>query len=380
MKFTLFSNALMAVALCGTSLKAQQDPLAQEKTDRQAQEIFKALRAVGFEAKDVVFPLYSQRVKLGYGVSVGEDKVLAKASELVVNSAVYLVDKKEQALRATIEGVYPQHDLAILKVSGLRAKAARWADATSLPEGAFLAAIRPDGEAQAMGVLSVQERSLKVEDQGFLGISMDPRSFGQGVRVESVVEGSAADEAGIKAGDLITEIEAQKVKGFFEVSNRLRRFKKGEKPDIKLMRKGREISVRPVLQGREIPEQDSRRLEQMDRMSGTRSVVRSDFGNVLQSDMELEASDSGLPVVDLEGRIVGLVIARQGRISTLILPGDDLAKILESEPEEVTDQGRQVRRSRSAFGGQPRRRDSMQRELEEMMRMMQRLQSELNRE
>ena len=51
--------------------------------------------------------------------------------------------------------------------------------------------------------------------------------------------------------------------------------------------------------------------------------------------MELGVEDTGLPVADLEGRIVGVVIARAGRISTLILPGEEMKELLATEPQEI---------------------------------------------
>jgi len=348
----------------------------REATTEQAETIFKTLRAVNDEAKDVVFPIYTGRQRLAYGISIGEGRLLAKASEVVVNAIIYTVDSDRQSLRATIAGVYPEHDLVVLNVPNLTAPAAKWADASQLAEGTFLIAVLPDGEAHAMGVLSVQERSLRTEDQGFLGIQMDPQAVGKGVRVEAVVRDSAADEVGIVAGDVITMISGEEVKGFFELSNRLRRLENGEKPEIRLIRGEQELSVTPTLQGREINERRSDQLEEMDRMSGTRSQVRGNFANVIQSDMELEASDSGLPVVDLDGRIVGMVIAREGRISTLILPGDDLAKIIEEKPQPLLERPPMAAR-RPALDS---RRERMQGELDDMRRMMQQLQDELNRE
>ena len=376
MKSILFTTCLLTSAV-SAQLSPTRIPVAdREATNEQAGEIFKTLRAVNFEAKDVVFPIFAGRQRLAYGISIGEGRLLAKASEVAVNAPIYTVDGDRKSLGLTIEGAYPEHDLVVLSAPDLKAPAAKWADASQLAEGTFLTAVRPDGEAQAMGVLSVQERSLRTADQGFLGIQMDPRAAGKGVRVEAVVPGSAAAEVGILAGDLITMIKGEEVKGFFELSNRLRRLKSGEKPEIQLLRGEQEFSLTPTLQGREIGEQRSGRLDLMDRMSGTRSRVRGDFANVIQSDMELEATDSGLPVVDLAGQIVGMVIAREGRISTLILPGDDLAKIIEEKPQPLL-QRRQAQVGPSAV---ETRRDRMQRELDEMRRMMQQLQDELNRE
>lgn len=374
---SFFLSSILLTSFLPAQLMPAQIPAADEAiTTAQAQAVFKTLRAVNFDAQKVAFPIYTGPQRLAYGISIGEDRLLAKASEVIVDAAIYTVGKEKQSLGITVEGIYEDDDLVVLKVPGLKAPAAQWADAQDLAEGSFLTAIRPDGEAAAMGVLSVQERSLRTADQGFLGIQMDPLSAGDGVRVEAVVRGSAAHKADIRAGDIITMIKGTEVKGFYELSNRLRRLRSGETPEIKLRRETHDITVTPTLQGREISEPRSGRLDQMNRMSGTRSHVRGNFPNVLQSDMELEATDSGLPVVDLQGRIVGMVIAREGRISTLILPGDDIAKILEEKPQEIVIP-QTANRGRPDDDG---RRKGLQRELERMRLMMEQLEGQLNRE
>jgi hypothetical protein len=86
-----------------------------------------------------------------------------------------------------------------------------------------------------------------------------------------------------------------------------------------------------------------------------------------------------MPVVDLQGRIVGMVIARAGRISTLILPGDEIAEVLKTKPEPFTREAPPVvRRQDDRFPDE--RRERMQRELEMMRRMMESLQRELEGE
>jgi membrane-associated protease RseP (regulator of RpoE activity) len=229
-----------------------------------------------------------------------------------------------------------------------------------------------------MGVLSVRERSLKSTDQGFLGIEMDTLEAGKGVRVKNVVEGSAADEVGIRQSDIIVKIAGQEVKGFYELSTKLRRLKNGEQPEIELLRNEEILQVRPILKGREIREGVSRRLEKMDQMSGGQSRVRGGFGNVIQSDMELEVEDAGLPIVDLDGRIIGMVIARAGRISTLILPGDDIINTLKNPPAPFAREEDKMPLDQQVQQGV--RRDRVRRELGLMRRMMENLQRELERD
>lgn len=337
--------------------------------DRQAGEIFGALEGQDYAAAKSVFPIYLQRGLLAYGMAIGDERLLTKASEMVTNGRMYTVSGQD-ALEVEIVGTYAEHDLAVLSVPGLKAPVAEWANAEEMVEGTFLGAIRPDGRFQSLGVLSVQERSLKTADQGFLGVQMNTRAIGEGVQIKEVVPDSAAQRAGMLPGDRIVTIKGKEMTGFFEMSNELRRLRKGEAPEIGVIRNGQRMILTPVLGGRPPEGQQSQRLDYMDRASGTRSRVRHDFSNVMQTDMELQAHHSGLPVVDLNGDLMGMVIARQGRISTLVLPGDEIEKIIAEEPEvyEPRVLWRQGARSR-----QPRDYG----ELDEMQQLMNQLRRRL---
>ena len=88
-----------------------------------------------------------------------------------------------------------------------------------------------------------QTRSVVDEDkQGFLGISGQDvtasvaQSFGmpEGVFVASVMENLAADKAGIKKGNIITEIDGYAVKSISQLQERLTYYKKGETIKVKI--------------------------------------------------------------------------------------------------------------------------------------------------
>ena len=78
------------------------------------------------------------------------------------------------------------------------------------------------------------------------------------------------------------------------------------------------------------------RMEQMNNMGGHRyNEVRDGFSRVLQSDMQIAPEDCGAPVVDLEGRVVGVAIARAGRIKTFIIPSSAIEQTLALEPAHL---------------------------------------------
>ena len=64
------------------------------------------------------------------------------------------------------------------------------------------------------------------------------------------------------------------------------------------------------------------------------------FQRVLQHDTVLEPEDCGGPLVDLEGRVVGVNIARAGRIETLAIPAREVQALIAQMTAAAPDEGR----------------------------------------
>ena len=71
-----------------------------------------------------------------------------------------------------------------------------------------------------------------------------------GAFVQQVVEGSAADKAGVKAGDVITAVNGQAVRSAAELRNRIGLMRIGESVDLGLVRDGKPRHVTAVVQSR----------------------------------------------------------------------------------------------------------------------------------
>lgn len=308
-------------------------PVADEKiTSAQAGDFFRAIREVTSKSGEVVFTVYSLRQPVASAISVGDDILLAKLSELAGKPRLLLLSPKNEALSVKILGAYPEHDLAVIYAKGLNAPAAKLIDGSGLAEGSLLAAVRSDGEAQGIGVKSVAARSLRNKDQGFLGVSLNMEDDGTGVIVRDVPRQTAAEEAGVRGGDRILSVNGVEVNGFYELSTLLKRLRVGDEPEIVIVRGQKTLTVQPTLRGNPAKDRESRRLKMMDTFSGGRSGVHDGFPNVMQSDMELSVNSTGMPVVNLKGEIIGMVIARAGRISTLILPSELILEVLKKKP------------------------------------------------
>ena len=61
---------------------------------------------------------------------------------------------------------------------------------------------------------------------------------GKGVLVESVKEGSAAEKAGFRAGDVILKIGDKNVEKIRDVHKQLSKYEEGDKANFEILRKG----------------------------------------------------------------------------------------------------------------------------------------------
>jgi len=93
------------------------------------------------------------------------------------------------------------------------------------------------------GQLGVSVLSLTPDYRQSLGLAEDI----QGALVSQVSEGSAAARAGIEAGDVITAVRNQPVKGSAELRNTIGMLQVGETVDISLLRDGKPRRVTAVL-------------------------------------------------------------------------------------------------------------------------------------
>jgi serine protease Do len=98
-------------------------------------------------------------------------------------------------------------------------------------------------------------------ERPYLGVSYQPISkqaallneVPQGVMVREIISGSPADRAGIKVGDIITEIDGKKLTDEKEASlaNIVNRKKVGETIEVKLWREGKDETVKVKLEKRQ---------------------------------------------------------------------------------------------------------------------------------
>jgi len=91
------------------------------------------------------------------------------------------------------------------------------------------------------GMLGVETESLNPQLAEFFGVK-------QGVLVRNVLAGSAAEKAGIKAGDVITKADDQEVASPGQISAAVRQARKKHSLTLHLVRNHRELNVTATLE------------------------------------------------------------------------------------------------------------------------------------
>lgn len=374
------------------ALRAQDDiplllPEERQAVDAQADEFNEAIKpAIATAAKSTV-RVWSGSRRLAYGTVVGDGrKILTKWSEVARARGNLRVDVGDESRAVKLAGVYQDEDLVLLEIEGKPLTPVSWSfEAPKL--GGFLAAPQPDGRLAAFGVVSVLSRNLRDTDLAYLGVIGEPGFTGQGVKIKDVDAKSGAHAAGLRPGNMILKVGERPISGLLELKNALTGVAPGTKVSLLIEANGGEQKIEVTLGNRpQLPQYANGRLEQMERMGGPVSQVRDSFTHVIQTDMRPKPNQVGGPVVDLQGRVMGITMARADRTRSFVMPSAAVVDLLKKEAgnpalAQVRAEEKEVpatprgnaKRGRATPSGE----DRMRRHLSDMQRLMEHLQLEM---
>lgn len=365
-------------------------PEERQAVDEQTDAFNQAIAPVIQSAAKSTVRLWSGSRRLAYGTVVGDgSQILSKWSEVARARGEIIAHSWDDDTRSVrMVSVYKDEDLVLLKIEGKPLIPVKWS-LESPKIGDFLAAPQPDGRLAAFGVVSVLERNLRDSDLAYLGVGGDPDYRGEGVKIAEVSEDSGAEAAGLKPNDVILKVGDRSISGLLELKNALTGVVPGTRVSLFVKSNGKARTVKVLLGKRpEFKQFAGDRLQQMERMGGPISQVRNSFKRAIQSDMRPKPNQIGGPVVDLEGNVLGLTLARADRTRSFIMPaaaivdmlkseGEDpkLAQVQQEEDEEAVATRGNFPRGQVAPGGEER----MLRHLSDMQRLMDHMRSEMQR-
>jgi S1-C subfamily serine protease len=254
-------------------------------------------------------------VSLGTVVS-GDGYVLTKHSELTV-APVSLRLPNGQKVDARVSAVRRSNDLALLKIEG--GDESTWDivpakfSTPEPPTGTFLVSPGRDGFTIGLGVLGVAARHIG--HQGRLGVSFLDASNGPAM-VRRVAPASGAYEAGIQGGDRILKINGHQMLGSRSAIKTLGGMYPGEVVSLTIIRGDDTIELDAQLSDQAVLLESKNDAK----VNGPRNVRLSGFDSVIQHDTVLAPNQCGGPLLDSRGKVIGLNIARAGRVVSYALP------------------------------------------------------------
>jgi serine protease Do len=320
---------LTAGFLASAEFAFADSPPPADKGKRRLVPLFQDVIAPVTES---VVKVYSKGKYAVLGTIVSEDGfILTKGSEVLGGELkVALSDGKKYD--AVSWGYHKASDLALLKIDVKELKPIQFPNDDPAEVGNWVVVPGTVSDPLGVGVVSVKSRLLYGDqsyienaNRGFMGIQMSNLDKDtQGVKIEMVLKDSPAKKEGLKVGDIITKVGGKDITNREAMQAILDSYKVGDIVTIRINRDDKVLDFKIKLGSRA----DRDGAFEQNLMGGGLSSRRTGFPQVIQHDTVLNPNECGGPLLDIDGRILGLNIARAGRVETWTLPGKTIRPIL----------------------------------------------------
>ncbi len=252
-----------------------------------------------------------------------EGLILTKASACVGAREAVFADGQTYPVR--IRRRDQKTDLALMQIlaEDKSFEPVEWSSEQLPAEGGWMISSDPKLKGLKVGVNSGTPRAIKREG-GVIGVILgrDGNDTG-GVTIAEVVPRAAGATAGLKKGDIVTKVNGNTVKRREQVIELVGSHDPGDVVRIEVMRKDSSFSYQVTLGHRSVTfEMFNRNLQ----MSGPVSKRKDNFPMIIQHDLPLPPEAMGGPVLDINGKAVGLNMARVDRVTTYAIT----AKVVQS--------------------------------------------------
>ncbi|MBI3418024.1 MAG: PDZ domain-containing protein [Verrucomicrobia bacterium] len=251
---------------------------------------------------------------------------VTKASEIKPGKlSCWLASGKE--VPAELLAVDEENDVALLKVNARGLVPIQWST-DEVTVGQWVVTPGIAETPQAIGIVSVHPRKI-LHPKAFIGVQLDFQA--SDARIARVMAGLGAEAAGLKPGDRILAVNDWPVKQSDELMKTLRQFREGQSVKLRVRREQEEFdaSVNLMAPKSEGGGRESDREDRMSRMGSKLSGRAQGFELAIQHDTVLQNWQCGGPLLNLEGKAIGLNIARADRVASFALPADFVRRSLQ---------------------------------------------------
>ncbi len=281
--------------------------------------------------------IYRNRKPIGYGVVMSTDGyILVKNSELfelneelkdtLKNDLTIIIDE-ERHVGIKLIASDTEWDLAVIKIDAENLIPIQWAEHAEINQGTWVVTNGSSSMKHRrvnVGIISANAREVKGAPPVMLGLALLDDKEAKGIKITQVADNSGAKEAGVLKGDIIKAFDGQDVTTREQIIEIIREKKPGDFVDVKMLRKDKIETLSMELRPRsEIAGDETQAKTKNDAMSGKFSARRDSFPKALQHDIDQAPRQTGGPLLDLEGKAVGINIARANRAESFAIPAKE---------------------------------------------------------
>jgi serine protease Do len=294
---------------------------------RNGEETLKAFAPVSAATRHsiVKFNVDGETVALG-AVMDTNGLVLTKASEIKKGKLTCWL-ATEQEVGAELLSIDEEDDLALVLVEAQGLVPLQWASGeVSIGQWAITPGIAET--PHAVGIISALPRRIRPQ-RAFIGVQFD---FTTSVpKIDELMPGLGAEKAGLKPGDLILAVNSSTVTNRDQVVETLRELRAGQTVKLRVQRDEEQFDaeVQLGLPGAGQVGRGFYPQQRLDRLGGEVSRRAQGFELAIEHDTVLPPWLCGGPLVDLEGKAIGLNIARAGRVTTYALSSKLVKQVFE---------------------------------------------------
>lgn len=322
---------LTAVAVL-PSERARAQSLSQIR--KSSTDVKRPLNELAENVRRAVVELRRGDRSIALGTAVGgPGLVVSKASEVSGEGELLCRLWDEREFAAEILAIDETTDLALLRIATEALEPVDLSLEQRPNAGSLLIAVGVAGKPLGLGVVEVDSREFNLRqprqsERIRLGLTCSPDEASGGLMVEQVTAESGARRAGIRRGDIIRSVDGNAVSTVDHLHAELRKYKHGDQVEVGIERENTPKKLQVTL----IPIPVFEPYDQWG--GGPFSKRRFGFRSVIAHDVIIAPSQCGGPMLDTEGRVVGINIARALRVASYAQPADVVREFVEANLPE----------------------------------------------
>jgi S1-C subfamily serine protease len=312
------AQILLASALLAAAPHARGESFLPDESRTNGADTLKAVAPVQLKAASC-------------SVAIGEKPGAPKLMGVVLSPDGYILTKSDETQQMKTLRVWigdsaadarlvrrdEKLDLVLLKISRSDLPAITWGESLSLKPGQWFTVLTNQEREMRLGVFSATRRPIP-NSGAVMGVRFAPAGKGdEGVQIEEVAENGPAQQAGLCGEDVIISLNGQNVTDPGTVRRIIAGMQPGETVKVKYKREGVEAECTVKLASRN---RVMKNWVGEDFANYGTSVRTDNYPEVIQHDLPLAPEDMGGALYDLQGRAVGLNIARVDRVTNYALP------------------------------------------------------------